>query len=325
MKAFETINRAYNGTFKPNQLSIGIVVPIENYSTSPIPSMKDHVKRARLAEEVGFKALWVRDVPFHVPSFGDAGQTYDPFTYLGYLAAHTTDIALGVASIALPLHHPLHVAKSAATIDQLSGGRLILGVASGDRFDEYPAMGIDYLQRGELFRESFAYIRKSQESFPILANNQYGSIKGDIDILPKATGHKIPMLITGYSRQSLQWNAEQGDGWMSYPKNIGQQQYTLQQWRSLIPREQDRDKPFMQPLYIDLQEKDDYRPQRIHLGLRIGMKYLIEYLQLLQDVGVNHVALNLRFNAEHIEETLSQLGSKLLPHFHSNQSVKEEK
>ncbi len=59
-------------------------------------------------EQLGFKALWIRDVPLHVPTFGDAGQTFDPFTYLGYLAALTNKIALGVASIALPLHPVTH-------------------------------------------------------------------------------------------------------------------------------------------------------------------------------------------------------------------------
>lgn len=98
-----------------------------------------------------------------MPNFGDAGQTFDPFTYLGFLAGQTSEIALGVSSIALPLHHPLNVAKSAATIDQLLEGRLLLGVASGDRYDEYPAMGIDHENRGELFRESFKYIRYIQK------------------------------------------------------------------------------------------------------------------------------------------------------------------
>jgi len=123
---------------------------------------------------------------FNVPAFGDAGQTFDPFTYLGYLAGQTTEIALGVSSIALPLHHPVHVAKSAATTDQLSSGRLLLGVASGDRYDEYPAMGIDYENRSELFRDSFNYIRKAQDAFPQLETKNYGNLKGLIDILPKA-------------------------------------------------------------------------------------------------------------------------------------------
>ena len=206
MKNFESINKAYNSVFKPNQLSIGIVVPIENYAHGTVPTMIDHVKRVQWIEKLGFKALWIRDVPFHVPSFGDAGQTFDPFTYLGYLAGQTSEIALGISSIVLPLHHPVHVAKSAATIDQLSGGRLIMGVASGDRPTEYPAMNIEFEKRTELFREAFAYIRKAQESFPILQSKHFGNLTGQIDVLPKATAHKIPMLITGHSRQSIEWD-----------------------------------------------------------------------------------------------------------------------
>ncbi|MEM8721072.1 MAG: LLM class oxidoreductase [Cyanobacteria bacterium P01_G01_bin.39] len=316
MKDFELINKGYNSVFKPNQLSLGIVVPIENYASNPIPTMQHHLERVQLIDRLGFKALWLRDVPFNVPTFGDAGQTFDPFTYLGYLAAQTTDIALGVASIALPLHHPVHVAKSAATVDRLSGGRLILGVASGDRYEEYPAMGIDYENRGELFREAFAYIRKAQESFPILESKHYGNSPGYIDVLPKATAHKIPLLITGSSRQTLEWNAENVDGWMSYPRELYLQQNTIAQWRDLVVKTQTYNKPFMQPLYIDIQTDDDFKPQPIHLGLRIGVNYLVDYLHRLEDIGVNHVALNLRFNSMDMERTLENLAEKVLPHFH---------
>lgn len=317
MKDFEQINKGYNHTFQQDQLSIGVVIPIENYAQSPIPSMKDHVKRVKLIEQLGFKALWIRDIPFNVPSFGDAGQLYDPFTYLGYLAGQTSAITLGIASIALPLHHPLHVAKSAASIDQLSDGRLILGVASGDRYDEYPAMGIEYEKRGELFRESFSYIRTAQESFPILESNHFGNLKGHIDILPKPTVHKIPMLMTGFSRQSLEWNAENTDGWMSYPKNLQHQYFTIKQWRELVAKTSQYDKPFMQPLYVDLQEKDDFKPQAIPLGFKIGVNYLIDYFNELKAIGVNHVALNLRFNTMKTEEALERLAAKVLPHFHT--------
>ncbi|MBX2877139.1 MAG: LLM class oxidoreductase [Saprospiraceae bacterium] len=317
IKAFESINKGYDSTFQANQLSLGVVVPIENYANSPVPQMKDHLQRVQLIEQLGFKALWIRDVPFHVPSFGDAGQTFDPFTYLGYLAGQTSEIALGVASIALPLHHPLHVAKSATTIDQLSNGRLILGVASGDRYEEYPAMGIDYTKRGERFQEAFTYIRKVQDAFPVLEESSFGQLPGHIDILPKPVGTKIPMLITGYSRQTLEWNAEHGDGWMSYPKHLMQQQFTITQWRALVAKH-DANKPFMQPLYIDLQKDDDSKPQPIHLGFRIGVKYLIDYLHYLQEMGVNHVAINLRLNQRDIPETLEHLAQAVLPLFHTN-------
>tara|TARA_R110000751_G_scaffold221784_1_gene324145 strand:+ start:9456 stop:10130 length:675 start_codon:yes stop_codon:yes gene_type:complete len=223
MKNFEPINKAYNSVFQPDELSIGITVPIEYYDQGLMPTMEHHLERVELLDELGFKALWIRDVPFKVPSFGDAGQMYDPFTYLGFLAAKTKKIALGISSIALPLHHPVHVAKSAATIDQLSGGRLLLGVASGDRFDEYPAMGIEYENRGELFREAFQYIRRAQQSYPVLETKNYGDLKGDIDILPKAKNHKIPLLMTGFSQQSLEWNAKNANGWMYYPRDPRQQ------------------------------------------------------------------------------------------------------
>lgn len=316
---FQSINAGYNTVFKSGQLSIGLVVPIENYAQSAVPTMQHHLQRVRQIEQLGFKALWVRDVPFNVPSFGDVGQTFDPFTYLGYLAGQTTAIALGMASIALPLHHPVHIAKSVATIDQLSNGRVIVGVASGDRYDEYPAMAIDYEKRGELFRDAFAYMREAQNSFPTLETNHYGTLKGHIDLLPKAVGDKIPLLMTGYSRQTLEWNAQHADGWMSYPRNLQQQRATIAQWRVLVAEARKYDKPFMQPLYVVLQKDDDFKPQPIQLGFKIGSNYLVEYLQQAKAIGVNHVALNLRFNARSMDHTLNDLAKKVLPYFHVDQ------
>ena len=322
MRNFESINRGYNNVFKPNQLSLGVVVPIENYSQSSVPMMKHHLERVQLVERLGFKSIWVRDVPFHLPSFGDAGQTFDPFTYLGFLAGQTKEIALGTSSIALPLHHPVHIAKSAATIDLLSDGRLIMGVASGDRPTEYPAMNIDFDKRGQLFRDAFDYIRKSQADFPTLKNNHYGDLTGQMDVLPKPTSTKIPMLITGSSRQTVAWNAENGDGWMYYPRPSMQQAYTIAEWRSEIAKFHDFDKPFMQPLYVVLEKNDDFKPQPIQLGFRIGANYLIEYFKEIREIGVNHVAINLRFNSRDIDTTLEELAEKVLPHFHSK--TKEE-
>lgn len=319
MNKFESINKGYNSVFQAGKLSIGLVVPIENYWQGPVPSMKDHLQRVQLAEQAGFKALWVRDIPFNVPPFGDAGQTFDPFTYLGFLAGQTSEIALGIGSLALPLHHPANVAKSAASVDQLSGGRFIMGIASGDRPDEYPAMGVEFEKRSELFRDAFTYIRTAQESFPVLENNHFGTLGGQMDSLPKAVGPKIPMMVTGYSRQSLEWNAEHADGWMSYPRNTGEQLYAISHYRELVAKTSEYDKPFMQPLYVVLEEDEDAKPVPIQLGFRIGIKYLVEYLHQIQRIGVNHVGINLRFNSRNMEETLELLGEKVLPHFHTTE------
>ena len=318
MSGFQKINAGYNNTFQFGELSIGIVIPIEYYAKSSVPTMVDHIKRVKLVDQLGFKALWLRDVPLHVPSFGDAGQTYDPFTYLGFIAGQTEQIALGISSIALPLHHPIHVAKSVNTIDQLSGGRLLLGIASGDRAEEYPALAIDYENRGASFRNAYEYIKASENDFPILNNNPLGILDGKMDILPKPYGAKIPMLVTGHSQQSTEWIANNADGWMFYPRDFHSQEMRIKEWRQLISKSQEWSKPFMQPLYVDLMSKSDFKPQSIHLGIRTGTDFLIEYLNAIKSIGVNHVALNLRFNSANIEQTLKLLAEKVMPHFHKN-------
>lgn len=230
---FQSINPGYNSAFRPNQLSLGLVVPLERYSQGPVPSMNRHIERVKLAEELGFCAVWLRDIPFNVPSFGDAGQIYDPFVYLGLLVGQTTRIALGVASIVLPLRHPAHVAKAAASVDVLSGGRLILGVASGDRPDEYPALNLPFADRGARFRAAFDYIERMWEDAPAF-ENPYGSQRGGMDMLPKPTTGRLPLLITGGSQQEPDWIARRGDGWITYPRAIATQARIIDDWRTRI-------------------------------------------------------------------------------------------
>ncbi|MEX5716657.1 LLM class flavin-dependent oxidoreductase [Serratia ureilytica] len=131
-------------TWEP--LSIGIELPLDNdWSTSGqlkrqqdgrpfgVPDMSEHAARIKLADELGFRAAWVRDVPLYDPDFGDAAQVFETFTYLGYLSSLTRNILLGTAAVVLPLRQPWLVRKAASTLQTLSGDRLLLGVASGDR------------------------------------------------------------------------------------------------------------------------------------------------------------------------------------------------
>lgn len=313
---FQSINRGYDATFQPNQLSLGFVVPLEAHGNDPVPTLSRHLERVKLAEELGFAAVWLRDVPFNVPSFGDAGQTYDPFVYLGYLAAGTTRIALGVASIILTLRHPAHVAKAAASADVLSEGRLILGVASGDRPEEYPALNLSFDDRGERFRDSFEYIQRMWEDSPRF-DNSYGSPYGGMDMLPKPTSGKFPMLITGGSQQSPDWLAQHGDGWMTYPRGIDAQARIIDDWRSRIQAAGAPDKPAMQSLYIDLVDDPNAVPTPIHLGFSSGTRYLTKYLSALRDIGINHVALNLRFNQGDVEDTMKRVATEIVPAINS--------
>nr|WP_067294325.1 LLM class oxidoreductase [Marinobacterium profundum] len=315
--SFPHINRGYNSTFQPGRLSLGLVVPLENYASGPVPTMQSHLERVQLAETLGFAALWLRDVPFNVPSFGDAGQIFDPFIYLGLLTGRTERIALGVASLVLPLRHPAHVAKAAASVDVLSDGRLILGVASGDRPEEYPAFRLPFAERGARFRESFDYIRRSWEDKAEF-ENAFGSPYGGMDLLPKPVGGRVPLLITGSSQQDPDWIARNGHGWITYPRAIDTQAKIIGDWRERVKAAGGPAKPAIQSLYIDLATDPQEPPQPIHLGFRSGINYLREYLTSLEAIGVNHVALNLRFNQADTDTTLQRLADEILPEF-SNQ------
>lgn len=309
-----TAHRGFWTMSAEGRLTLGVFVPIEAYRGS-IPTMRNHLALARRAEELGFAALWVRDVPLHDPSFGDVGQIFDPWVYLGMLATHTRTIALATGSIVLPLRHPLHVAKAAASVDQLTGGRLVLGVASGDRPVEFPAFGLDAEARGERFRESFALLRLMlEERFPDI-DSPLGSVH-DVDLLPKPVTGTLPLLVTGNSRQSMEWIAALSDGWITYPRPLAVQSEAIAKWRQVtaeaIPC---RFKPFVQSLYIDLAEDPHASPIPIHLGFRLGRAILIDLLRKLEVCGVNHVILNLKYGQRPAGEVLEELGADVVPLF----------
>ena len=223
------------------ELTLGLVFPIESYPGS-IPKMMDQERLARKAEELGLKALWFRDVPFHDPSFGDAGQMFDPWIYMTHIMNHTNNIALATGSIILPLRHPVHTAKSLASLQVLSKGRIILGIASGDRPVEYPAFNQKLSEKSELFRSSFEYIKALQRDFPTHHSPEYGTVNGSIDVLPKCDV-STPMLVTGHSGQSLDWIAENGDGWLYYPRNMAFLKDSMQRWQESLQRQKQPWKP----------------------------------------------------------------------------------
>ncbi|MEM9143476.1 MAG: LLM class oxidoreductase [Bacteroidota bacterium] len=295
------------------KLTLGLVFPLEAYHGS-VAKMENQEQLAQRAEELGFKALWFRDVPFNDPSFGDAGQLYDPWIYMTHIMHHTREIALATGSIILPLRHPVHTAKSVASLQVLSKGRILLGVASGDRPMEYPAFHRGLAMKAELFRDSFFYVRALEQDFPHHESRYFGKVNGSIDLLPK-TATKTPMFTTGYSGQSLEWIAEHSDGWLYYPRDIKSLELLMAQWSGALSLTQQGWKPFMQSLYIDLVAEKKAKPRPIHLGFQAGTEYTLGHLKLLKTYGVNHVILNLKYGSRPADQVIEELGQSVLPHF----------
>ncbi|WP_271274148.1 LLM class oxidoreductase [Aliamphritea hakodatensis] len=305
-------NAGYQRMFKPGKLTLGLFMPLEAYS-GDIPVMSEQESLAALAEDYNFSALWFRDVPLRDPAFGDVGQIFDVWVYLAWMAAHTRKIALATGSVVLPLRHPLHVAKAAASVDKLSGGRLVLGLASGDRPVEFPAFGIERGHRGELFRAYFQGVRQAlTDDFPHFEAS-YGRLNGTADTLPKPES-RVPMLVTGNSQQSPGWIAEQADGWITYPRSSAQQEQLVRGWnRSVAERGQAPFKPFAQSLYIDLSDKPAEKASPIHLGFRSGRNELLHFLLKLEQIGVSHVVINLKYGRRPAADVIQELGEEMLP------------
>jgi len=299
-----------------NELTLGLVFPLESYSGS-VPEMKDQEELAKYAEDSGISALWFRDVPLHDPTFGDAGQMYDPFVYMTHIMNQTSSIALATGSIILPLRHPIHTAKSINSLQILSKGRLIVGIASGDRPVEFPAFNKDLQNKNKLFRESFKYLKALNTPFPIHESKDFGSLKGNADLLPK-TSIVTPLLVTGHSGQSLDWIAKNADGWLYYPRTRWILEANMQDWKQTLKSEGCSWKPFMQSLYIHLVKGENVSPTPIHLGFRLSDDYLLSYLTEIREIGVNHVILNLKFSSLPVKETLGMIREYILPQLNSS-------
>src|SRR3954463_13571529 len=116
---------------------------------------------AQTAEASGFSGIAFTDHPAPSHKWLNAGghDAFDPFAALSFVAGVTNHIQLIPNIVVLPYRNPFLVAKSAATIDALSGGRFVLSVATGYLRSEYRALGVDFDRRNELFDEALAVLR----------------------------------------------------------------------------------------------------------------------------------------------------------------------
>ncbi|CAB3662044.1 TIGR03571 family LLM class oxidoreductase [Achromobacter pestifer] len=306
-------------TLKAGGFSIGLEAPLDHDWTPAgeasrrlsgrlpgEPDLQQHADLACLADHLGFRALWVRDVPVYDPNFGDAAQVFEIFSYLGYLAGITRDILLGTAAVVLPLREPLLTLKSASTIQHLSHDRLLLGVASGDRPVEYPLFDRDFASRGAAFREQIALLR----------DNARAQLPPGLAMLPRPPS-ALPLLVAGLAQQTPEWIGAHMDGCLAYPGTPDDHLHRAAAWRRVAG-----DKPYISFIHLDLVEDANAPLHRFRFGARTGRHALIEELRALHASGVHHIGLHLRRNTRPLDETLREIAEEVLPHFHA-ESCKE--
>ncbi len=307
------LNLAHDRVFGAGRLTIGLMTPLAREPDALAdPAIEQAL--ARTADELGFDALWTRDVPLLVPQGADPQATPldDPFLWLQLLGAATTRVALGMAAAVLPLREPLHLAKSALSLDRFSGGRFILGLGSGDREAEFAAFGRAYDQRAETFRSHWAIVRAAlspaqEERAPLLART------GGFDVL-LAPHRRVPMIVVGSARQTLQWTAANADGWATYHRDEPRQQGRISLWQTaLAERGGGVAKPFVQSVRLELLASPDAPAEPIELGLRTGRRALVDYLRRMEAAGVAHVLLHVGGTPRPVRAVVEELGEHVLP------------
>ena len=307
--------------FRPGRLTVGLILPLETHPDRSAPTMQDHLQMAQRADELGFGALWLRDVPFYDPEYNDVAHVFETMIYLGYLAAATQRISLGTTGIVLPTHEPMYLAKQAASLDQLSAGRLVLGLSSGDRESDYPMLDIDFATRGERYRDAYRVFRTlTEEHFPSFRSARFGGSRGTLDLVPKPLHGRVPSIAVGRSQQNVEWIAHNMDGYLGFVPPPRRLENMALDWQAKV-REAAGEAVF-KPLglggFLDLSDDPDQPFKRIPGGFRAGRNGLLVYLEQARTAGPTHIALNPKVSRQPYAEILDELAEYVLPEFPSH-------
>jgi probable F420-dependent oxidoreductase len=201
------------------------------FASTSFPEPDRAIAMARIAESAGFESLWA---PEHVVvAVGEGATPYggspdgrmdrlwkrggvpDPLVWLAFVASQTSTIRLGTNVVILPEHQPAVIAKSVATLDALSGGRVLLGIGVGELPEEYAAVGMQFNNRGKRMDE---YI----EALRALWQNEVATFHGEhvrfdeVRCDPSPLSGTVPLHIGGASPAAVTRAAKYGDGYFPW-------------------------------------------------------------------------------------------------------------
>ncbi len=174
---------------------------------------------ARAIEAAGFDACFVTDHPFPNDRWLEGGghHTLDPFVALSFAAAATERLRVQTNIAVLGYRNPFLLAKSAASLDVMSGGRLILGVAAGYLKREFQALGADFEARNEVADESVRAMKRAWTESGVELIGRHFAATGNT-MLPRPVQQLHPPLwIGGNSQRAIRRAVELGDGWIPFP------------------------------------------------------------------------------------------------------------
>jgi probable F420-dependent oxidoreductase len=174
---------------------------------------------ARCAEQAGLDACFVTEHPFPTDRWLATGghHALDPWVALSFAAAATTRLRVQTNIAVLAYRNPFLTAKAVASLDVLSGGRVILGVAAGYLRGEFEALGVDFEERNELCDEALAAMRRAWSEAGLSLDGRHFAARGNSMLPRPAQKPHPPIWVGGNSQRAIRRAVEQGDGWIPFP------------------------------------------------------------------------------------------------------------
>lgn len=290
-------------------MQAALVIPVDLPDGSGRFLTGDEVAEvARHAEAWGFGAVGFTDHPCPPASWlhGGGHHTHDPLTALAYVAAATTRVRLLTSVLVATYRHPLLVAKSVATLDHLSGGRVILGVAAGYLEPEFEILGVDFAGRNDALDDALETMRRTWTAATSTSSGTPGTVGHVLAPPPRQHPHP-PIWVGGNSRRAIRRAVEHGDGWMPFPVSGRARDITRTAAISGLPElveriayaedqiaASGRSRP-LDVCLVPFEEADD--PDQLHR--------LTDALPDLDELGVTWLSLTLR--ARDVDELCSRI------------------
>lgn len=190
-------------------------IAARNFTAYPeMPNAKQLVEYGVRVEELGYDSIWVWD---HMllgvePNF----PIIDSLTVLTGIAARTTRIKMGTGILVLTLRNPVALAKQLSSMDQLSEGRLVMGMASGWYKREFDAVGVPFEKRGKIMDENLEIMNRLWTEEKVDGQYMNHDLRAAVMYPKPYQKPRMPILIGGYVDKVLQRAATAGDGWLTY-------------------------------------------------------------------------------------------------------------
>jgi probable F420-dependent oxidoreductase len=246
-----------------SNLSNTFGIAMRNFQRYPdIPDAQALIEYGVRMEELGFDSLWVWDhillgVDPHFPII-------DSLSLLTAVAARTKKIKLGTGILVLPLRNPLILAKQISSMDQISQGRILLGVASGWYKREFDAVGVPFEKRGKIMDQNLEIITRLWAEDAVTGEYDPYSLKDSVMFPKPVQTPRPPILVGGYVDRVLKRAAVSGDGWLTYfytPEGF------TKSWNKIIAFAEDAGKDPASllncnqlPIYVGKSREDVYEP-----------------------------------------------------------------